>query len=64
MKPAHRNIALLAAAQSLLLANGITLIAINSCSGCNSHLTVDLRRCRSPPMSSVARCRLSPLHFS
>ena len=33
MKPAHRNIALLAAAQSVLLANGITLIAINSLLG-------------------------------
>lgn len=33
MKTEHRNIALLAAAQSLLLANGITLVAINSLLG-------------------------------
>lgn len=33
MNPNHRNIGLLAAAQSLLLANGITLVAINSLLG-------------------------------
>jgi MFS family permease len=33
MNPTHRNIGLLAAAQSLLLANGITLVAINSLLG-------------------------------
>jgi hypothetical protein len=56
----RKNVALLAAAQALLLTNGIMLVSINGLLGLQLAADKRLAPCRSPPMSSAARWRHCP----